>query len=243
VTRNEKRETPMKSSTARRKRGSAPGAKHQTSERARSILQILRNEFPGAATALDFVNPFQLLIATILSAQCTDDRVNKVTPDLFGRYPSAKDLAAADQTELESIIRSTGFYRNKAKNIIACSRAIMERHNGAVPDEMDALVQLPGVGRKTANVLLGQAFGKATGVVVDTHVHRLSRRMGFTTADNPEKIEQDLMNVFAKDDWIDVGSILILHGRRTCDARRPKCAECPVASLCPSAEAMLAHVR
>ncbi len=202
---------------------------------ALKVLDILNAEFPLAATALTFANPFQLLVATILSAQCTDERVNKVTPGLFAKFPDARSFAAVSQAELEKEIRSTGFYRNKAKNIIACSQALLERHGGEVPADMDALTHLPGVGRKTANVVLGQSFGIASGVVVDTHVHRLSRRLGWTRADQPEKIEQDLMELFPRDRWIEVGSVLILHGRRTCIARKPRCPDCSVRALCPSA--------
>ncbi len=203
--------------------------------RASTVLTALRSEFPAAKTALTHANALQLLVATILSAQCTDERVNMVTPGLFAKYPTAKDFADLEPAVLEREIRSTGFFRMKAKNIIGCCRALVERHGGQVPDRMDDLVLLPGVGRKTANVVLGQAFGITSGVVVDTHVHRLARRLGFTEADTPEKIEQDLMSVFPKKDWIDVGSILILHGRRTCKARTPLCGTCAVRSLCPSA--------
>ncbi len=203
--------------------------------RARKVLGLLSREFPGAATALTFHDPFQLLVATILSAQCTDERVNKVTPGLFTKYPDARRFAAASQAELEQEIRSTGFYRNKAKNILACSRALMERHGGEVPPEMEALVALPGVGRKTANVVLGQAFGIVSGVVVDTHVQRISGRLGWTKAEQPERIEQDLMALFPRESWIEVGSVLILHGRRTCIARKPRCSSCTVRTLCPSA--------
>lgn len=205
--------------------------------RASAVLSALRKEFPEAVTALRHENPFQLLIATILSAQCTDERVNMVTPGLFQKYPAAKDFTAANIKELEAEIRSTGFYRMKAKNIAACSRALVERHAGVVPRTMEELVALPGVGRKTANVVLGQAYGIVSGVVVDTHVHRISRRLGFTRQDTPQKIEEDLMNVFPSRDWIDVGSVLILHGRRTCTARKPACARCSVRGLCPSADA------
>jgi endonuclease-3 len=204
-------------------------------ERAARVLGILRKEFPQARTALEHRDAFQLLVATILSAQCTDERVNLVTKDLFQRYRTAAEFAAVPQPVLEKEIRSTGFFRMKAKNIRACSQALLERHGGTVPGRMEDLVQLPGVGRKTANVVLGQAFGIASGVVVDTHVHRLSRRLGFTEADTPEKIEVDLMALFSQNDWIDIGSILILHGRRTCKARTPDCPACPVRELCPSA--------
>lgn len=203
--------------------------------RALQVLRLLRKEFPEPKTALLHLSPFQLTVATILSAQCTDDRVNMVTPVLFARYGSPADFAGADQSELEEIIRSTGFFRMKAKNIIACSRAVVERFNGEIPPRMEDLVTLPGVGRKTANVVLNHAFGIADGVVVDTHVHRLSQRLGFTKEKTPEKIELDLMEVFPRKYWIEVGSILIFHGRRTCMARKPKCDACSLAGLCPSA--------
>ena len=220
-----------------KKKAPPPRPLSDEKKRASAVLRILRKEFPEAVTALRHENPFQLLIATILSAQCTDERVNMVTPGLFRKYPAAKEFAQANIKELEEQIRSTGFYRMKAKNIAACSRTLLERHAGVVPRTMEELVALPGVGRKTANVVLGQAFGIVSGVVVDTHVHRISRRLGFTQQDTPEKIEQDLMNVFHSRDWIDVGSILILHGRRTCTARKPACARCSVRGLCPSADA------
>lgn len=209
-----------------------PGARRS---RAAAIIRILRKEFPAARTALEHRDAFQLLIATILSAQCTDERVNLVTKDLFTRYRTAAEFAAVPQAVLEKEIRSTGFFRMKAKNIIACSKGLMERHGGIVPDRLDDLVLLAGVGRKTANVVLGQAFGITSGVVVDTHVHRLSRRLGFTVEDTPEKIELDLMALVPEKDWIDLGSMLILHGRRTCKARTPDCPGCPVNDLCPSA--------
>ena len=216
-----------------------PEKPEERSVRADKILRILEKEFPGAATALHHGNVFQLLVATILSAQCTDERVNMVTPGLFRKYPSPASFAGAKQEELEMDIRSTGFFRMKSRNIIACSKALMEEHHGKVPKNIEDLVQLPGVGRKTANVVLGQAYGIASGVVVDTHVHRLSQRLGFTEHDLPEKIEQDLMQIFTKKDWIGVGSLLILHGRKTCSAKRPACDHCPVAALCPSAEFFL----
>jgi endonuclease-3 len=203
--------------------------------RAGQILRRLRKEFPQPKTALLHDNPFQLLIATILSAQCTDERVNMVTKELFRKYKTPRDIANANMAELESEIKSTGFFRMKTKRIMGCSKALVEQHSGKVPDSMEELVLLPGVGRKTANVVLGQAFGIVAGIVVDTHVYRLAQRMGLTTADTAEKIEEDLMKVFPKKDWIDVGSILILHGRRTCGARKPKCLECSVSDLCPSA--------
>jgi endonuclease-3 len=203
--------------------------------RAGKILAILKKEFPQPKTALLHDNPFQLLIATILSAQCTDERVNMVTRELYKTYRTPKHFASADVSAMEAAIRSTGFFRMKARNVIGCSKALVERHGGKVPSTMDELIQLPGVGRKTANVVLGQAFGLVTGIVVDTHVHRLAQRMAFTAADDAGKAEQDLMLVFPKKQWIDVGSILILHGRKTCKARTPACVSCAVQALCPSA--------
>jgi endonuclease-3 len=211
--------------------------------RAGKVLRALLREFPSAKTALTNENPFQLLVATILSAQCTDERVNKVTPALFRKYPTPAHFAALNQPELETEIHSTGFFRMKAKSIIGCSRALMERFNGAVPARMEELVSLPGVGRKTANVVLGQSFGIASGIVVDTHVHRLAQRLGFSTEKTPEKIEQDLVTVFPKRDWIDVGSVFILHGRKTCNARKPRCGECTVRDLCPSADILLSPTK
>ncbi|MBX2989790.1 MAG: endonuclease III [Bacteroidetes bacterium] len=205
-------------------------------QRAHHILTLLKKEFPHPLTALHHENAFQLLIATILSAQCTDERVNMVTPGLFKKYKTPQAFAAANPAELEQDIRPTGFYRMKTKNIIGCSNAIMERYKGEVPETLEELVTLPGVGRKTANVVLGQVFGIASGVVVDTHVHRLSRRLAFTHQDTPEKIEEDLMELFPKKQWIDLGTVLILHGRKTCIARAPRCESCPVSQLCPSAE-------
>jgi endonuclease III len=213
----------------------APRAESMEKKQARALAVVkhLRKEFPEARTALLHASPFELLIATILSAQCTDERVNMVTPVLFQRYKSAGELAVAGQTELEEIIRSTGFYHMKSKNIIACCKGLMERFGGVVPSTIEELVTLPGVGRKTANVVLGQAFGITSGVVVDTHVHRLARRMGFSKEDTPEKIEQDLMAVFPKRTWIEISNLLILHGRRTCPARKPKCEMCRIAEICP----------
>ncbi len=212
-----------------------PETPEQKKERAMAILRRLRKEFPQPGTALLHQNPFQLLIATILSAQCTDERVNMVTKDLFRKYRGPKDFAAANVAELENDIRSTGFFRMKTKSIMGCSKALMERHGGNVPNSMEELIELPGVGRKTANVVLGQAFGIVSGIVVDTHVHRLAQLMGLSGAESAEKVEEDLMQIFARKDWIDVGSILILHGRKTCVARKPKCLECVVNDICPSA--------
>ncbi len=213
-------------------KGESPGVRREIAIR---VMQKLMEEFPGAVTALVHQDPFQLLVATILSAQCTDERVNLVTPGLFRKYPDAPAFAAVKQEELEVDIHSTGFYRSKAKNIIACSRALMERHGGRVPADMELLLALPGVGRKTANVVLGQSFGIVSGIVVDTHVHRIARRLGWSEAEQPERVEQDLIELFPKEYWIPVGSVLILHGRRTCAARKPLCASCSVSDLCPSA--------
>ena len=195
----------------------------------------LGSEYPDATTALDWKNPLELLVATILSAQTTDVRVNDVTPTLFAKYPTAADLAAADPAELEEDIRPTGFFRNKAKSLRGMAGALVEDHGGEVPRTMDGLVALPGVGRKTSNVVLGNAFGVDEGVVVDTHVRRLSNRLGFTAENDPVKIEKDLMHTVPKRDWTVFSHLLILHGRSVCKARKPACADCIVNDLCPSA--------
>ncbi len=203
--------------------------------RSQEIFKLLKKEFPHPITALHHQNAFQLLIATILSAQTTDERVNMVTPGLFTRYKTPKALAEANPAEVEQEIRSTGFYKMKTKSIMGCARGLIDRFAGEVPKLLDELISLPGVGRKTASVVLGQVYGIASGVVVDTHVHRLSQRLGFSEADTAEKIEQDLMALFPQSQWIDVGTLLILHGRKTCKARSPNCPECVVNNLCPSA--------
>jgi endonuclease-3 len=208
-------------------------------KRAATITRKLKRLYPEAKTALNHSNALELLLSTILSAQCTDERVNKVTPILFKRYRSAAEFANAQQPELEEIIRSTGFFHAKAKSIINCCKELVATHGGIVPDSLDELVRLPGVGRKTANVVLGNHFGKAEGVVVDTHVARLSGRLGFSKETTPEKIELDLMEVIPRKDWTEIGNLLILHGRRTCQARTPKCAECGLSDLCPSAAGFL----
>ncbi len=195
----------------------------------------LKSAYPDARTALDWRNPLELLVATILSAQTTDVRVNAVTPNLFAKYPTAADYAGAEPAELEEDIRPTGFFRNKAKSLRGMARALVEDHGGEVPHTMDGLVALPGVGRKTANVVLGNAFSIDEGVVVDTHVRRLSNRLGFTTQNDPEKIEKDLMQTIPKKDWTVFSHLLILHGRGVCKARKPACADCVVNDLCPSA--------
>jgi endonuclease III len=201
--------------------------------RAAKIAQRLAAAYREARCSLDFRSPIELLLATILSAQCTDVRVNQVTKTLFRKYRTAADYAEANQTELELDIQSTGFFRNKAKSIRECCQTLLEKYGGEVPKEMESLVQLPGVGRKTANVVLGTAYGIAVGVVVDTHVARIARRLGLTTEKDPVKIERDLMAQFARKEWIVLSHELILHGRRCCTARGPKCPECPLESLCP----------
>jgi len=201
-------------------------------QRAKQIAAGLAKLYPDAKCALDHENPLQLLIATILSAQCTDVRVNMVTPALFARYPDAAAFANADVGELETAIQSTGFFRNKAKNIMACCKLIVEKHGGKVPGTMAELVVLPGVGRKTANVILGNAFD-TPGVTVDTHVQRLSRRMGLTKEEDPVKIEHDLMELFPEKEWTMFSHRMIFHGRQVCYARRPRCEECTLNKVCP----------
>jgi endonuclease III len=208
-------------------------AKRKLLTRCRTILRRLRAAYPDARCALRHDNPLQLLVATILSAQCTDARVNLVTPALFKRYRTAADFAAATPSELESLIRSAGFFRSKARSIRNCCQGITEKHDGKVPETLDELILLDGVGRKTANVVLGVAYGKAEGVVVDTHVMRLSRRMGLTRQTTPEKIEQALMKVVPREDWIDFSHLLIWHGRKRCTARKPDCIHCEITDLCP----------
>ncbi|MBI2919633.1 MAG: endonuclease III [Planctomycetes bacterium] len=201
--------------------------------RTLAILANLKKEYPEAKCSLEHGNPLQLLVSTILSAQCTDERVNKVTPGLFRKYPDAGAFAGARAGELEADIRSTGFFNNKAKSIRGACRLIVEKHGGQVPDTMEELLELPGVARKTANVVLGNAFGKNEGVVVDTHVTRLSRRMGLTRQKSPEKIEKALVKLVPRADWALFSHLLIHHGRAVCDARSPRCDECRIAALCP----------
>ena len=203
------------------------------SARTKQIIDVLRRAYPDAHCELNFSSPLELLIATILSAQCTDKRVNIVTADLFQRYRTAADFANADISELEEAVKTTGFYRNKAKNIKACCQSIVEKHGGAVPKTMEELIELGGVGRKTANVVLGNAFGINVGVVVDTHVGRLSIRLGLTRETDPVKVELALMPLAPKDEWTLFSHLLIWHGRRRCYARNPDCAHCEVLSLCP----------
>ena len=207
--------------------------KGQAQRDAQQVAARLRQEYPDAECALEHKNPFQLLIATILSAQCTDERVNQVTPKLFQKYPTPREMSAAPVGRLEREIQSTGFFRNKAKNIKACSRKLMDEHGGEVPKKMEDLVELPGVGRKTANVVLGSAYGIASGVVVDTHVARLSKRIGLTTEKDPEKIERDLIAQLPREEWVDFSHRLIHHGRRICTARLAMCDRCVLLNLCP----------
>jgi endonuclease-3 len=202
-------------------------------QRTSRILTLLKRNYPDAHCALHFSTPLQLLIATILSAQCTDERVNQVTSALFARCPDAASLAAISQKELEKIIHSTGFYRAKARSLRSCAASLVAEHDGKVPRTMEALHKLAGVGRKTANVVLGNAFGLAEGVVVDTHVGRLSRRMGLTRHLDPVKVETALVRLIPKEDWTLVSHLLIAHGRRRCMARKPNCADCELRKLCP----------
>jgi endonuclease-3 len=226
--------TSVKKNSAKPGRGTAvvlavPDKKAQASR----VVRRLKADYPAATCALENETPFELLVATILSAQCTDVRVNMVTPDLFRRWPTAREMAGAPVKQLEKVIQSTGFFRNKAKNIKAASQAIVEQHGGEVPRDMDQMVALPGVGRKTANVVLGTAFGMATGVVVDTHVTRVSRRLGLTEHADPIKIEQDLMQLLPKSEWVDFAHRMIHHGRQICVARKPKCPLCSMKAFCP----------
>jgi len=215
----------------------APGAGrealHTASTRIPGILEGLKKAYPDATCALRHGNALELLVATILSAQCTDERVNLVTADLFRTYRSARDYAEAPFEQVANDIRSTGFFNNKAKSLIGMAKGLVERHGGEVPRDMDALRELPGVGRKTANVVLGTAFGIASGVVVDTHVTRLSRRLGLTTETSAEAIEQDLMRLLPREEWIMFSHRLIWHGRKRCMARKPDCEPCELATLCP----------
>ncbi len=221
-----------KSSRAAKGRGTHP-------RRVRAILKKLDKAYPAADCALDHKDPFQLLVSTILSAQCTDERVNRVTPPLFQKYPRPEAFAYAHPRELEQEIRPTGFFRNKTKSIIGASKKIVEEFHGQVPKTMEELLALPGVARKTANVVLGTAYGIASGIVVDTHVQRLARRLDLTKNEDPKKIEQDLMKVIPQDKWILFSHQLIWHGRRVCQARKPRCAECNLEPLCYSKDKVI----
>lgn len=202
--------------------------------RAKKIFSKLKRAYPDARIALNYKSPFELLVATILSAQCTDARVNMVTPELFKKYPSPRDFAEADVKALEEAIKSTGFFRHKARAIINASRTIVQKFGGQVPEKMEELLQLDGVGRKTANVVLGNAFGKP-GIAVDTHVRRLAQRLGLSYHEDPDKIEVDLMNLFPEETWVLLCHLLMTHGRRVCTARSPHCNDCIIRNECPSA--------
>jgi endonuclease-3 len=228
--------TTKRSQTTRSRGKPAKGESTDATDQRRRALKLYRRllkAHPDAHCALEHRDPFQLLVSTILSAQCTDERVNMVTPALFKAFPDAGALAAAKPAQLEKLIRSTGFYRNKAKSLKGAGQALLAGHDGRVPDTMEALTKLPGVARKTANVVLGNAFAKNEGVVVDTHVGRLSRRMGLTTHNDPKKVEQDLIALFPRKDWTMLSHLFIFHGRRVCNARKPKCDDCTLAELCP----------
>jgi len=202
-------------------------------KRIKQIIRILHQTYPESHTALTHRNPLQILVATILSAQCTDERVNQITPMLFQKYKSAEEFARADQRELEEEIRSTGFFRNKAKNIIGASTKIVEDFSSKVPDNMADLITLPGVARKTANIVLSSGYQKSEGIAVDTHVKRLSGRLGLSSEKNPDKIEQNLLVIVPREGWIDFNYMLVNHGRQVCQARKPRCSECPLSHLCP----------
>ena len=204
----------------------------QKKARARKIVAALKKAYPGAKCSLDHKNPLQLLVATILSAQCTDARVNLVTPALFAKYKTARDFAGADVRELETLVRSTGFYRNKAKNIRAACKIIVEKHAGKVPNTMAGMLELPGVARKTANIVLGNAYGVVEGVPVDTHAIRISHLLGWSKSAQQGKIERDLMALLARKDWLRISDLFVHHGRAICVARRPACSSCPVRNLC-----------
>ena len=225
------------SAISRRPSARSPSAKRRRlppKERIGPIIAKLKARYPDARCALDHQNPLQLLVATILSAQCTDVRVNLVTRDLFRKYRTAQDFASADPERLQEEIKSTGFFRNKTKSLIGMGKALVERHHGEVPRTMDELTKVPGAGRKTANVVLGNAFGLNEGVVVDTHVNRLANRLKLTRHSDPVKIEQDLMKLVPREEWTLFSHLLIHHGRQICDARKPKCEICPISDLCPS---------
>jgi endonuclease-3 len=230
------RKAPRRSLTPPRRRAARRETPAELAERTREIVARLESVYPDAKCALHHENAFQLLVATILSAQCTDARVNMVTPELFARYPDARAFAEAEPEELERRIQSTGFFRNKTRNIIGCCQALVMHHGGEVPADMSALVALPGVGRKTANVVLGNVFG-IPGIVVDTHVSRLSQLLRLTSEQDPNKIEIDLMGVVPRVKWTQLAHLLIEHGRRVCIARRPQCGACVLSDLCPSSRA------
>lgn len=215
------------SATTTKRKSSAAKAKVE------EILRLLKHYYPNAHCALAFETPFQLLVATILSAQCTDERVNKVTPLLFQKYPDAKAMSAAPTEKIEELIQSTGFFRNKSRNIKSCAQSLVQNHQGQVPKDLDNLIALAGVGRKTANVVLGNAFEITSGIVVDTHVTRLSQRLGWTKSDNAVVIERELQKIIPKEDWIQLSHWLITHGREVCKARKPRCETCFLFEQCP----------
>lgn len=237
-TRARKGQSPSLAPAARR-----PGRESLAARAARAatIADRLAVAHPGASCSLDFDSPYQLVIATILSAQCTDKRVNLVTPQLFARWPDPRSLAAAKPAQVEGVIRSTGFFRAKAKSLLGCARGLVDRHGGEVPTTLEELVRLPGVGRKTANVVLGSAFGITSGVVVDTHVGRICRRLGLTTHTDAVRAERDLVRLVPRDHWIGFSHRLIEHGRTVCPARGPRCEQCPLADLCPRVGVSLAR--
>ncbi|GAB4138677.1 MAG: endonuclease III [Planctomycetaceae bacterium] len=219
-----------------RKKSASKDSGNTNAERKKQAGKVVRGlakHYPDAECALHHNSPYELLVATILSAQCTDERVNKTTPALFKKYPDFASLAKATQPAVEKLVKSTGFFRAKATNLRAMAKAVVNEHNGELPVDLEALVKLPGVGRKTANVVLGTAFGIPTGVVVDTHVKRISNLLGLTTSKNPDIIERDLMGLLPKKEWIDYSHRMIHHGRQICIARRPKCTECPFLNFCP----------
>lgn len=204
----------------------------KTKKEAVEIIKILKEYYPDATCSLDFETPFQMVIAVMLSAQCTDERVNKTTPDLFKKYGTAEEMAKADIKTIEKIIHPCGFYKNKAKNIKACSQKLIEEFDGVVPQDMELLQKLPGVGRKSANVVMLEAFHNPQGIAVDTHAKRISNKIGFSKQTDPEKVEQDLLKQIPKEYYYDVNHLFVWHGRKTCDARKPKCEECPVKQYC-----------
>ena len=204
----------------------------KTKKEASEIIKILKNFYPEAKCSLDFKTPFQIVIAVMLSAQCTDERVNKITPELFKKYGTPEKMASMDIKILEEIIHPCGFYKNKAKNALACSQKLVKEYNSIVPDNMEDLIKLPGVGRKSANVIMLEAFNNPQGIAVDTHARRISNRIGFSSETTPEKIEKDLLKQFKKSDWYDVNHLFVWHGRQICTARNPKCSECPIQKYC-----------
>lgn len=204
----------------------------KTKKEATKIIQILKKYYPEATCSLDFETPFQLVIAVMLSAQCTDERVNQTTPELFKKYGTPEKMAAIDIQTLEKIIHPCGFYKNKAKNALACSKKLVEEYNSIVPDNMENLIELPGVGRKSANVIMLEAFNNPQGIAVDTHAKRISNKIGLSSETTPEKIEQDLLKQFKKEYWYDVNHLFVWHGRKTCIARNPKCEQCPIHNYC-----------